>query len=149
DRAAILWSTTALVRQEVGSLSYGEKVAILRQSGEQVQIRTASGMQGWVDNRLLISATMWQEVADLLSQARKMPPQALGHTRALSNLHVAPGRETPRIFQFGRNVPVIVLERRTAAGAPRPGGPAGGEEPDAASSARLEDWLYVLRGESR
>ena len=143
DRSATMWSTTALVRQEVGTLGYGEKVSVIKQSGDQAQVRAENGAQGWVDAHMLMSVGMWQQVADLLTQARRMTPQALGHTRALSNVHASPGRDSPRIFQFGRNVPVFVLERRVVA-APAAGG-ASTEEGTAANGGKPEDWLYVLR----
>src|SRR5665213_292907 len=114
DRTAVIWSTTAQVRQTVATLHYGERVAVLRRTAEQSQVRTDDGIQGWLDNRLLMDPALWKKSADLLASVRAMPVQASGRTRAFSNVHLEPGRGTPRIFQFGRNVPVVVFERRTA-----------------------------------
>src|SRR5580704_4538832 len=113
DQTAALWSTTAQVRQTVATLHYGERVAVLRRTADQSQVRANDGVQGWIDNRLLMDPALWQKSADVLTGVRAMPVQASGRTRTLSNVHVEPGRDTPRIFQFGRNVPVVVFERRS------------------------------------
>jgi hypothetical protein len=79
-----------------------------------------------------------------------MPVQAVGHTRALSNLHADPGRDAPRLFQFGRGVPVAVLERRGVTVSATSGG-ASGEDAGTApgtgneENSKCEDRLFVLR----
>ncbi len=55
-----------------------------------------------------------------------MPVQARGHTRTISNVRLTAGRDGPRIFQFGRNEPVVVLERGTS---PVPVGRTGAASP--------------------
>src|ERR1700677_3731079 len=63
DRAATLWSSTAVVRQPVATLGYGQKVAVLRKVGDQTQVRTADGSSGYVDARLLMDPELWQQGA--------------------------------------------------------------------------------------
>ena len=162
DRAAVLWSTTAQVRQPVATLHYGERVAILRHTAEQSQVRTTDGIQGWVDNRLLMDPALWKKAASLLAGVKALPVQASGRTRALSNVHIEPGRDTPRIFQFGRNVPVVVFERRltfaphaaqSGAGEDAAGGEDTAKQGAEKSAAdgdenkddKKEDWLLVSR----
>ena len=115
DQSATLWSATAQVRRQVGTLGYGERVSILGRAGELTEVRSAGGTQGWVDSRLLMAPALWSRVSQVLSDARKMPVQAKGHTRTISNVHIEPGRDSPRLFQFGRNVPVSILGRQVAA----------------------------------
>jgi hypothetical protein len=144
DRSATLWSATAQVRRPVGILGYGEKVSILARAGDLTEVRSADGTLGWVDNRLLMPPALWDRVSQLLSDARSMPVQGKAHTRTISNVHIEPGRDLPRIFQFGRNVPVALLGRQVAA--------SGGEEshasdePVAAAEEKSdqEDWALVL-----
>lgn len=112
DRAATLWSTTAVVRQPVATLAYGSRVAVLRRIGDQAQVRTDDGANGWLDARVLMDPALWQQSAELLARARTLPVQAIGHTKAFSNVHLEPGRQTTRIFQFGRDVPLEVFERK-------------------------------------
>ncbi len=144
DPSAIVWNANAQVRQQIGTLHYGERVVLLRRAGERAQIRSAAGVQGWVDAAALMDADLWRQGAELLERAKKMPPQAFGHTRTISNVRLAPGRDGPRIYQFGRNEPVAVLER---AASPVP--QEEGEEAGAgAASGKREDWLLVMRNES-
>lgn len=112
DRAATLWSTTAVVRQPVATLAYGSRVAVLRRIGDQAQVRTDDGANGWLDARVLMDPALWQQSAELLTRARTLPVQAIGHTKAFSNVHLEPGRQTTRIFQFGRDVPLEVFARK-------------------------------------
>jgi hypothetical protein len=136
-----LWSSNAPVRSAVATVHYGQPVRVITKSGDKVQVRTAQGAQGWMDERLLLDTITWQQAAELIGQAKSIPVQATGHTRATSNVHSEPGRETPRIFQFMRDVRVEVLQRRVV-----PAAPAGAGS-NAESSRRLEDWLFVLAAE--
>jgi hypothetical protein len=146
DRSATLWSTTAQVRQPVATMGYGQRVAVIRKVGDEAEVRTDDGARGWLDARMLMDAAMWQQVADLLTRAKSMTVQAVGHTRALSNLHLQPGRDAPRVFQFGRDVPVAVLERKVLpvpqTGAEAAAEDAGGPDQD---KPKQEDWLLVMR----
>jgi len=152
DRAATLWSTTAQVREPVATLRYGDRVAVLRRSGDQAQVRAANGTTGWMDGHLLMDPLLWQQGADLITRVRTMSVQAVAHTRAVSNVHIEPKRDAARIFQFGRNVPVAVFERKlvTAPASEPVAASQDGAQPGAATPpARDEDWLLVLRtGES-
>lgn len=157
DRSAIVWSTTAQVRQRVADLKYGQRVAVLGHSGDEDEVRSDDGIQGWVDTQLLMAPDLWQHATDLLARARAMPVQASGHTRAVSNVHMEPSRTAARVFQFGRNVSVVVLDRKVAA-APAPSASASiaaesAPEGDAAGTSasssdaaqpKQEDWLLVL-----
>jgi len=147
DRSATLWNATAQVRRQVATLGYGEKVSILGRAGELTEVRAPDGTQGWIDSRLLMATALWSQEGQLLSDARSMPVQAKGHTRTISNVHIDPGRVSPRIFQFGRNVPVELLRRQLAA-APSSGSDEGHAGEEAARSGEeksdLEDWSLVL-----
>ena len=97
---------------------------------------------------------LWKQTADLLARARTLPVQAVGRTRAISNVRLEPGRETTRIFQFGRNVPVVVLRRQSAAA---PDAKRSEEASDTATDSKQgnenkennEDWLLVLRTDAQ
>jgi hypothetical protein len=151
DRSVTLWSSAAQVRRPLATLAYGEKVMVLRHSGDQVEVQAEDGAQGWVDTRLLMDSALWQRAAELLAHAREMPAQALGHTRTISNVHIHPGREAPRIFQFGRNVPVVVLERRVMDVTPS-GAAEGPREAESVTPGEKKpdggDWLLVLRADT-
>jgi hypothetical protein len=146
DRSAVVWSTTAQVRRQVATLKYGDHVAVIQRSGVQAQVRTDSGVEGWVDARLLMDPELWHKSAALVTEAKTMTVQAVGHTRAPANLHSAPGREEPRVFQLGRNDSVQIFERRSVARPSTPAADQGDSPPDAdVPKDRPEDWLLVLR----
>src|SRR6266851_1759348 len=50
----------------------------------------------------------------LLNAAKAMPVQARGRTKVQTNLRVEPGRTEPRLYQFGRGVPVEIVARSVA-----------------------------------
>jgi len=145
ESSAILWNANAQVRQPVATLHYGDQVTVLQRAGDRSEVRSGAGARGWIDALLLMDAELWRQSAELLDRVRQMPVQARGHTRTISNVRLAAGRDGPRIFQFGRNEPVMVLER-SASPAPQEG--AGQTVARTAENLpRLEDWLLVLRTE--
>jgi len=146
-----LWSTTAQVREPVATAKYGDRLDVLGRFEDQVQVQTASGSVGWINEADLLSADLWQRANDLEAMAAKSPVEAHGHTRAISNLHVEAGRESPRIRQLSKGVPVDLFERKVADAPAAPGGaavdeknlPAGSSPDQKASPAKKEDWWLV------
>src|ERR1700688_4186466 len=128
DRGVILWNTLAEVRQSVGDVHYGDRVEVLRVEGASVQVRTVSGTVGWMrDSRQLMDTELWGNIAKLLERARTLPGQARGRTKTISNVRVAPGRDGKRIFQFGRDTKVLILQRAVA---DAPQGPEENSQPE-------------------
>ncbi|HLJ22974.1 MAG TPA: hypothetical protein VKT71_02625 [Candidatus Acidoferrales bacterium] len=149
DRDVILWNTLAQVRESVGEVHYGDRLEVVRVEGPAMQVRTSSGTIGWMrDSRQMMDSDLWTKSAALLEKTRTMPVQATGRTKTLSNLRVEPGRDAPRIFQFGRGTPVLILKRAVA---DAPSGPEENSQDekitstDAPQKAKQEDWLLVLR----
>jgi hypothetical protein len=143
EPSAILWNANAQVRQPVTTLHYGDRVTILQRSGDRAQARTDAGVQGWIEAPTVMDADLWQQAAQMLARARTLPVQARGHTRTISNVRLTSGRDGPRIFQFGRNEPVVVLERATGP-APKEGASETAPSP-ADYPSKMEDWLLVMR----
>jgi hypothetical protein len=148
DRDVILWNTLAQVRESVAEVHYGDRVEVLRVEGPATQVRTSAGAIGWMrDSRQLMDSQLWGKSAALLERARTLPVQGRGRTKTVSNLRAEPGRDAPRIFQFGRGTHVLILQRAVADASP------GTDEtsPDAKSATsgeqkpKQEDWLLVMR----
>lgn len=112
NREVTVWSTTAQVRSPVATANFGEPLGIMSRYGDQVQVRTATGIVGWVSEHDLLSAEFWQKAKDLDSTTSALPVEAHGHTRVLSNLHLEPGRDAARIRQVNKGVPIELFERR-------------------------------------
>jgi hypothetical protein len=112
NREVTVWSTTAQVRSPVATANFGEPLGIMSRFGDQVQVRTATGIVGWVSEHDLLSAEFWQRAKDLDSTTSALPIEAHGHTRVLSNLHLDPGRDSARIRQVNKGVPIELFQRR-------------------------------------
>jgi len=149
DRDVILWNSLAQVRESVGEVHYGDRLEVVRVEGTAVQVRTPSGMIGWIrDSRQMMDSDLWGKSAALYEKAVALPVQARGRTKTVSNVRVEPGRDGKRIFQFARGTPVLILERAVAEA---PQGPEENSQEEKSASAadqvksKEEDWLLVLR----
>ncbi|HVB86039.1 MAG TPA: SH3 domain-containing protein [Candidatus Dormibacteraeota bacterium] len=144
NRGVTVWDTIAAVREPIGTLDYGARLEVLQRFEDNVKIRTANGMVGWINESNLLTSEFWDKTKQLDRQTEKMPVEAVGHTAVLSNLHIAPGRDAPRIRQLGKMVPVEMFQRQPM---DVPG--AAVQQVDQTESAsagegiRKEDWWLV------
>jgi len=138
----MLWNSVAEVRQQIGLLHYGDRVDVLSRRNDNVKVRTADGEVGWVDGRLVMEPSLWQRSAKLLAAARELPVQARGRTKVQTNLRVEPGRTEPRLYQFGRGVPVEIVGRAVADWAQVTDEKDVSGEPQ---ETKKEDW-FLVRG---
>jgi hypothetical protein len=134
-----LYATTAQVRQSIGEVHWGYPVEVLRRIGGQTQVRTVSGVVGWMDGHALLDRPSWDLEARHIAEAHTMPVQALGRTKVFTNVRLEPGREATRIYQLPGGVSLAVLGRKVAE-APQTT-PAATADKD--ESPRREDWLFV------
>ena len=142
NREVTIYSTSAQVREPVTTVKFGEKLDVLQRFQDQVQVRTSDGTTGWIAERELLSADLWQTSKDLERRAAAMPVEAHGHTKVLSNLHISPGRESLRIRQLNKDTPLEVLERQpVAVAAVRRTGAA--DDSGSAPPGKKEDWWLV------
>src|SRR6266478_5268817 len=142
ERSVTLWSSVAQVRQPLDTLHYGERVDVVSRRNDSTKVRTAAGALGWVEGRYLMDPSLWQRSIKLLAQVQPMPVQSRGRTKVATNLRVEPGRTEPRLYQFGRGVPVEIVGRATADWA------QSTEERDSSGEleeTKKEDW-FLIRG---
>jgi Bacterial SH3 domain len=142
EKVAPLLSSIAQVREQVGMLHYGERVDVVGKRNDFVKVRTSAGTVGWVESRQLMEPALWQRSIKLLDQTRGMPVQARGRTKVSTNLRVQPGRTEPRLYQFGRNVPVEIVGRAEADWAQVTDEKDASNEPQ---ETKKEDW-FLVRG---
>src|SRR5258708_11258711 len=102
EKVAPLLSGIAQVREQVGTLHYGERVDVVGKRNDYVKVRTNAGTVGWVESRQLMEPALWQRSIKLPHQTRGMPVHARGRTKVSTNLRVQPGRTEPRLSKFGR-----------------------------------------------
>jgi len=101
----------------VATAKHGERLEIVQHRRRFMKVRTPSGVEGWTEDRLLLSA---KEIADLMEverRARTLPSQGVASTYELLNVHTEPDRFSPSFLQVkaGERVDVIghVIASRT------------------------------------
>jgi len=140
NREVVLWSAAAQVREPVATVNFGDRLEILGHFQDRVKVRSPNRITGWVSQSDLLTPDVWQRARDLAAKTAVMPVQASGHTRVISNLHVEAGRESPRIRQLSKTIPVDMLQRAVA---DAPVNNAGEENSDEPVEAKKEDWWLV------
>jgi hypothetical protein len=141
ERSVTLFSSIAQVREQLGVLYYGDHVEVLAHRNDNAKVRTASGVEGWVDSRYLMDPGLWQRSEKLIEQSKGMTVQARGRTKTTTNLRIAPGRTEPRLYQFSRATEVEIFGRAVADWVQVT------DEKEAAEGEpnKKEDW-YLVRG---
>jgi hypothetical protein len=143
NRFVTLVSTTAQVHEPVTTVAFGDRLDVLERFQGQVKVRTAAGLEGWVTERDLLSADIWQKAADLEKRTASMPVQASGHARVLTNLHIDAGRESTRIRQLNKGMKLETYERRPVDVPSAPTAAAAEESGGEPVEAKKEDWWLV------
>lgn len=147
NKQVIMWSSSAEIREVSATLKYGDRLDVLDHFQQEAKVRTTDGQIGWVATSDLLSVDLWQKMKDLESRAASSPVEARGSTRVISNLRVGAGRDSPRLRQLAKGVPLELFERQpveipVVATAPPA---AHGDDGDAAPppTVRKEDWWLV------
>lgn len=143
NRKVVIWNTTAQVRQPVVTVDYGVQLDVLQRDDDELQVRTPRGMVGWVNERDILSADLWLKARDLAESIEKMPIEARGHTRVLSNLHILPGRDTARIRQLDRDTPVDLYLRKPVDVPTSPNANESDESTVEPAEQKKEDWWLI------
>lgn len=149
-RGVTLYNSSAQIRSTIGTVGYGEPLRIEARFGDQVEVRTTSGLVGWTNNDDLISDDLWQNEKDLNTKTAVATPESQGHTAAISNLHLGAGRDAPRVRQLKKGIPLELFQREAVA-VPQTNSPASaqpesdtGEESSASPDGpKKEDWWLV------
>ncbi len=144
---AALRDQVAAIFNRVGNVKNGERVEVLEREKRFARVRTASGIEGWIEQRYLVDQKTFDALQKLTQDNQNDPVQAQGVLRNETNLHVTPGRETEHLYQLAAGAKVALLKRGTAekqiGAAPPPKQPAKAGC-KAAAGPVLEDW-WLLR----
>ncbi|MGZ4838081.1 MAG: SH3 domain-containing protein [Terriglobales bacterium] len=111
---ANLRDRVAAVYNKAGTVRNGEKVEILERGRRFLRVKTPRGEIGWIEERYLVDADVYDGFQKLASSNAALPVQAHGTTRASLNMHLTPGRETEHLFQLPEATKLQVLKRQTA-----------------------------------
>ena len=116
-KQAYLRDRIAAVSNRTGEVSNGEKLTVVGHQRRFIKVRTPSGAEGWIEEKL----TADQSVADQFDAVRDQhghdPVVATAVTRDEVYLHLTPGRETMHFFRLPEGESLSLLER---ASVPKP-----------------------------
>lgn len=103
----------AQVYNKVGTAKNGDRVEVLDRERRFCRVRTASGAEGWVEQRYLVSQQVYDSFQKLAADQKDAPIEATAVTRNETNLHVEPGRDTEHLYQLAQGAKVAVFKRAT------------------------------------
>lgn len=165
---AALRDQVAAIYNRVGNVKNGERVEVLEREKRFARVRTATGIEGWIEQRYLVDQKTFDGLQKLTQDNENDPVQAPGILRNDTNLHITPGRESEHLYQLASGAKVAILKRATAekqAGAAAPSKPVTAKpdsakpapsKPDSSKSGAkaavgpaLEDWWLVRDGNGR
>jgi SH3-like domain-containing protein len=151
---ATLRDQVATIYNRVGTVKNGERVEVLEHEKRFSRVRTATGLEGWIEQRFLVDQQTYDALQKLTQTNLNDPVQAPGVLRNETNLHITPGRETEHLYQLATGAKVSVLKRATAdkqpGAATAPSKLAGKTSSGKASTGpALEDWWLVRDAENR
>jgi hypothetical protein len=124
----------------VAMVKHGERLEIIGRRRRFVKVRTASGVEGWTDGRLLFSPEQMAELQGLAEQARRLPSQGTATAFDTLNVHTHPNRQSPSFVQLPEGAHVDVVAHRLA---PRVQFAPGTPQPELAASVPMDDWSLV------
>jgi SH3-like domain-containing protein len=151
---ATLRDQVATIYNRVGTVKNGERVEVLEREKRFSRVRTADGIEGWMEQRYLVDQQTYDGLQKLMQENLNDPVQAPGVLRNESNLHLTPGRETEHLYQLSAGAKVSLLKRATAekqSGTPSPTGKAAAKKASSGESVGppLEDWWLVRDAQNR
>jgi SH3-like domain-containing protein len=111
---AALRDQVAAIYNRVGNVKNGERVEVLEREKRFARVRTASGIEGWIEQRFLIDEKTFDGLQKLTADNQNVPTQAPGILRNDTNLHISPGRDTEHLYQLAAGAKVAILQRGTA-----------------------------------
>ena len=81
------------------TLKHGEKVDVIGKRRRFLKVRSAGGLEGWVDGRQLLSPADIDALQRQAARAQKLP--SLGEATSFDplNIHSIPNRQSPSFFQ--------------------------------------------------
>jgi hypothetical protein len=111
-----LRSDIPLQSPTVATVKHGDKLDILQHRRRFLKVRTQRGVEGWTDDRMLLSAAEIAALQEVEKRARTLPSQGVASTYAMLNVHTQPNLLSPSFLQIAEGekfdvVAHVVAER--------------------------------------
>ncbi|HWS97299.1 MAG TPA: SH3 domain-containing protein [Candidatus Methylomirabilis sp.] len=111
----------ATVYNKVSTVHNGDRVDVLERARRFVRVRTDKGVEGWIEQRSLVSQEVYDGFQKLAADTRAQEVQGHGATRAELNMHLTPSRDGEHLYQLKEGEKVEILKRATTdKNAPKP-----------------------------
>lgn len=112
---AFLRDRVSAVYNKVGTLNNGDRVQVLQHDRRFVKVRNGAGLEGWIEQRYLADAAVYDQLAALAKKYAGAPAQARAVVRNEVNMHVTPARDSDKLFQLKENDKLDLIERAVTA----------------------------------
>jgi SH3-like domain-containing protein len=146
---AFLRDQVAAVYNKTGTVKNGEIVQILGHDRRFVRVRTSAGVEGWLEQRYLVSQETYDAFHTLAEQVQNDPVQATALAHNQSNIHLEADRDADHLYQVEQGAKLSLLKRASTQ-KPLPGGQARvttpGKEGQPVPVPAMEDW-WLIRDE--
>lgn len=96
----------------VAVLHHGDRVSIVDVRRRFVRVRTAKGVEGWVDAAQLLTAEKWAQVQRDSEAALRMSSEGAAGVYEPLNIHIEPNRQSPAFAKIPDGGSVEVLSHR-------------------------------------
>ena len=110
---------TLTIRQEiaprsavVATVHHGERLRIIQQRRRFLKVRTTKGVEGWTDERVLMSPAQIKELQQLSEDTKDFASQGKATTYDILNIHTEPNRQSPSYVQVKEGEKVDVIAHR-------------------------------------
>ena len=147
---AFLRDQVAAIYNKTGTVRNGEAVQILGRDRRFTHVRTSTGVEGWLEQRYLVSKQTYDAFQKLADQVRNDPVQVTALAHNQTNIHLQPDRDADHLYEVDQGAKLSLLKRASSE-KPLPGGQAragtpGKEGQSAPAAPAMEDW-WLIRDE--
>jgi Bacterial SH3 domain len=140
----------ATVYKKVGKVQNGDRVEVLEKYRRFARVRNQANEIGWIEQRYLTSADVYDQFQKLAAEHASDAPQAPGTARLATNLHLTPDREAEHLYQLKDGSKLQLLRRATSekpasqgATQPKPVVARKSKDNEEPRPKTMEDWWLV------
>lgn len=107
----VLRDQLSQVFNKVGTAKNGDRVEVIDREKRFAKVRTATGVEGWVEQRYLVNQQVFDAFQKMAQDAKATPVEGTASTRNDTNLHVEPGRDTEHLYQLAQSAKISIFKR--------------------------------------
>ncbi len=141
----------AAVSNRIATVGNGDRLLVLDHGRRFLKVQTEKGEQGWINEKLVATQTLFDQFAALTKEHQNDPVVASGVVRDDVYMHISPGRETERFYRLAEGEKLKLLRRATLPKPVPPGVRAVAPvivhgkavEAEAPAPPAMDDWWLV------